>query len=487
MKKNKGVSVALVAVLVLTACSQQAKTKTEPTEEYSSATLTSNVSSEEILGSSGPVEPAKCSVSPAQDMEPLPPYPPVGEDDWVDGDPKAPVTIIEYSEPQCPYCSVFEPNVLAMKKEHPEAVKLVYRHFPLTSIHDKSMLGSQAMEAAGRQNEENFFSMKNLLFDKQAEWSGLTPEKFEEWLVEQSKSLGLNEKQFTEDLKDQAIIDKINDSFESGIKVGVRGTPTVIIQGINYHGARDPDSLWAIVEAIMAAQETYSKDYLANFAQLKIDSPASLQSMIEKYEALRAEYGDDLDKYPLSIAGSPDLFDTIIKFVNLKDRMYDSCPEFTIDRDRQYFATLKTDKGDIIIELFADKAPTAVNSFIFLAKEGWYDNVPFHRVIPGFLAQTGDPSGSGFGIPGYTFGNEISDLLYDKPGVVGMANSGPDTNGSQFFITYDKIPELNGKYTIFGQVIEGFDVLEDLTPRDLSQSGDIPEGDKVLTITIEEK
>ena len=107
-----------------------------------------------------------------------------------------------------------------------------------------------------------------------------------------------------------------------------------------------------------------------------------------------------------------------------------------LTRKKQYIATIHTEKGDIVIQLFPDKAPLAVNSFVFLARQGWFDGVTFHRVIPGFAAQAGDPSGTGKGNPGYFFNNEISDLKFDKPGMVGMANSGPDTNGSQFFITF---------------------------------------------------
>ena len=146
------------------------------------------------------------------------------------------------------------------------------------------------------------------------------------------------------------------------------------------------------------------------------------------------------------------------------------------------------EKGDIQIQLYADKAPLAVNSFVFLARNGWFDGVTFHRVIPGYLAQTGDPSGTGLGGPGYYFKNEISaDLKYDKPGVVGMANSGPDTNGSQFFITYAPAPNLDRGYTIFGQVLKGMDVVESLTSRDPSQNANLPQGDKIINVTIEEK
>jgi cyclophilin family peptidyl-prolyl cis-trans isomerase len=158
----------------------------------------------------------------------------------------------------------------------------------------------------------------------------------------------------------------------------------------------------------------------------------------------------------------------------------------TIDQTKEYVATIETEKGDITIELYAEEAPLAVNSFVFLAQDGWYDNVTFHRVVPGFVAQAGDPSGTGMGGPGYVFDNEVSsDLKFDQPGVLGMANSGPGTNGSQFFITHTSVPNLDGSYTIFGRVISGMDVVESLTPRDPSQSSDLPPGDMILSIKIE--
>ena len=158
-----------------------------------------------------------------------------------------------------------------------------------------------------------------------------------------------------------------------------------------------------------------------------------------------------------------------------------------IDTKKEYTATLKTEKGDIVIQLFPDKAPMAVNSFVFLARKGWFNDVVFHRVLPGFVAQSGDPSGSGFGGPGYYFANEISDLKFDKAGMVAMANAGPDSNGSQFFITYDQTAQLDGQYTIFGQVIEGMDVAEALTARDPSQAGELADGTKILSVEVQEK
>ena len=127
-----------------------------------------------------------------------------------------------------------------------------------------------------------------------------------------------------------------------------------------------------------------------------------------------------------------------------------------------------------------------MNSFVFLAKQGFFDGVTFHRVLEGFMAQGGDPTGTGTGGPGYQFVNEDSDLKFDKAGVVAMANSGRDTNGSQFFITFAPQPRLDGGYTIFGQVISGMDVVNGLTRRDPDQNPTFA-GDAIETVTIEEK
>ncbi|HRJ58100.1 MAG TPA: peptidylprolyl isomerase [Anaerolineales bacterium] len=176
-----------------------------------------------------------------------------------------------------------------------------------------------------------------------------------------------------------------------------------------------------------------------------------------------------------------------IGIIALGQKQFTECPPFDIDVSKQYIARIETAKGEVLVELYPKKAPLAVNSFVFLARQGWYDGVTFHRVIPGFAAQAGDPSGTGRGNPGYFFENEISDLLFNKPGVVGMANSGPDTNGSQFFITYAPAAHLNGSYTIFGQVLSGMEVVEQLTPRDPAQTTGLPPGDMILRVEIEER
>lgn len=166
-------------------------------------------------------------------------------------------------------------------------------------------------------------------------------------------------------------------------------------------------------------------------------------------------------------------------------KQWNTPPAMTIDPQKKYTATLKTDKGDIVLELFADKTPITVNNFAFLAREGFYDGVIFHRVIADFMAQGGDPTGSGRGGPGYRFADEFHpSLKHDKPGILSMANAGPGTNGSQFFITHIPTPWLDGKHSVFGQVIGGMDVLMSIPPRNPMQ----PEypGVKINTVEIAE-
>ncbi len=170
-------------------------------------------------------------------------------------------------------------------------------------------------------------------------------------------------------------------------------------------------------------------------------------------------------------------------------KTYPSAPAMTIDPSKSYFATIKTAKGDIRIQLFPDIAPQTVNSFVFLARDGYFDGVTFHRVIADFVAQTGDPIGDGTGDPGYTIPDEFSDRPFDT-GVVGMANTGEaNSNGSQFFITYSRQASLDGKYTVFGEVVEGMDVVKALTLRTPKPAGQPqpPPGDAITTITIEEQ
>jgi len=313
-------------------------------------------------------------------------------------------------------------------EDNPDDVRIVFRHYPLVGtpenpFHDKAAISHQAAQAAGLQGK--FWDLHDILFEQQAEWAGLTVEQFQEWVLERAEDLKLDVEQFEADMLSPEMAEMAQTAWDDAVASNIPGTPFLLING---------------------------------------------------------------NIYPNSLPMDYNNITSINKLVLLEKRQYTSCPQVTIDTTKQYIATLHTTKGDIEIELFADAAPLAVNSFIFLARDGWFDNVMFHRVLPGFVAQSGDPTGSGFGGPGYAFDNEIvPELKFDKAGLLGMANSGPGSNGSQFFITYGPVTQLDGKYTIFGQVIDGMDVAESLTPRDPSKAAELPEGDYIESVTIEEK
>ncbi len=170
----------------------------------------------------------------------------------------------------------------------------------------------------------------------------------------------------------------------------------------------------------------------------------------------------------------------------MTEKSYTSPPAMGIDPQKNYTATIQTDDGDIILQLFADKTPNTVNNFVFLAREGFYDGVIFHRVIANFMVQGGDPTGTGRGGPGYSFADEFHpELRHDGPGILSMANAGPNTNGSQFFITHVATPHLDGKHSVFGRVTGGLDVLMAIPVRDPAQA-QVP-AVAIKTILIEEK
>jgi cyclophilin family peptidyl-prolyl cis-trans isomerase len=307
-----------------------------------------------------------------------------------------------------------------LQEDYPQDVRIAFRHFPLISIHDKAALSAQASEAAGAQGE--FWAMHDLLFERQAEWTGLSLEDFETWLEDIAAELGLDVDQFTQDLTDQSNAALVQKAWDDGAAAGFPGTPLLMINGRYYGG---PADYWNL--------------------------------------------------------------EAITKMVKLEEQQFTICPPMTIDPTKDYLATIQTEKGDITLELFPDMAPIAVNSFIFLAENGWYDGVTFHRVIPEYIAQGGDPTGTGFGGPGFAFANEVSpDLKFDSAGLLALANSGPDSNGSQFFITLNPLPELDGGYTIFGQVISGMDVVTSLSARNPDQNPNLPPGDVIQGVTIEE-
>jgi len=170
----------------------------------------------------------------------------------------------------------------------------------------------------------------------------------------------------------------------------------------------------------------------------------------------------------------------------MTEKSYSSPPVMGIDPQKSYTATIQTAGGDIVLQLSADKTPNTVNNFVFLAREGFYDGVIFHRVIENFMVQGGDPTGTGRGGPGYSFADEFHpELRHDGPGVLSMANAGPNTNGSQFFITHVATPHLDGKHSVYGRVTGGLDVLMAIPARDPAQAQ--APAVAIKTILIEEK
>lgn len=166
---------------------------------------------------------------------------------------------------------------------------------------------------------------------------------------------------------------------------------------------------------------------------------------------------------------------------------YRQAPAMQIDPNKHYVAVFHTDKGDFQVELFAKQAPITVNNFVFLAREGFYNGTTFHRVIRDFMAQGGDPTGTGTGGPGYKFDDEAGALAlkHEGPGTLSMANAGRNTNGSQFFITFGPTPHLNGKHGVFGRVSSGMDVVKNIRERDPGR--DRQPGDTINSVSISER
>lgn len=351
------------------------------------------------------------------------------ENDWRKGNTVDPaVTVIEYADFQCPGCAGFAPLLDQLVTAFPEDVQIIYRHFPLNSIHPNAQKSAEAAEAAGSQNK--FWEYHGLLFDRQANWSSLDEAEARQFFIDLAAELELDVDQFTAEFDEGTHAEHVSASEQEAMALGLPGTPSTIVNGQ------------------IIAGENLPRDFAA-------------------WEAFVKEE---------------------IKLKELKARQFSAAPEMTINQDARYLAHVEMASGEkFTIELLPKSAPKTVNSFVFLARNGWFDNVTFHRVIPGFVAQTGDPSGTGRGGPGYMLPNEIDrSLSHDEAGVVAMANAGPDTNGSQWYITYGDVSQLDGGYTIFGRVIEGMDVVEAIAPRDPSRNPSAPAGDAMKTITIEE-
>ncbi|QYK51295.1 MAG: peptidylprolyl isomerase [Anaerolineales bacterium] len=354
------------------------------------------------------------------------PFAAISDADWARGPHDAPIVLLVYSDFQCPACAEFAETLNRLQVQYPDDIRLIYRHYPLIGtpeqpLNDKAARAVVAAEAAGQQGM--FWEMYDVLYSQQAEWTNLSAGDFDDWLMQQATTLGIDRTAFAAALESDELAGLAQAAWDQGQAQALGTLPFVITNEGPYGGPIDFDSL-----------------------------------------------------------------DIILRLKLLAERQFNRCPDMQLEPGVSYTATIATERGNIVVELFPEVAPFAVNSFIFLAQQGWFENVTFHRVLPGFVAQAGDPSGTGYGGPGYAFAIETSPgLQFDRAGLLAMANSGPTSNGSQFFITYGPAGHLNGGYSIFGQVIQGMNVVEALTARDPSQALGLPSGDQILNITIEEQ
>ena len=350
-------------------------------------------------------------------------FPPVSESDRVLGVQNAAVTFTVYCDLQSRGCATLLSSLTGWQAEYPDEVRIVYRDFPQIHNPGHELSALAAQAVQAARIQGGDWDLQALLFADQAAWGTLTESAFVTWVADQASMLGMDGAQLQADLRSDALAAQVAASFDEGVEIGIPVTPFLLINDQIYSGVMELASLRQIMQLAM-----------------------------------------------------------------LSERQFTSCPPQVIDLEKEYLAFLETEYGEVVIQFYTQQAPVAVNNFVFLAREGWFDGITFHRVIPDFVAQTGDPSGTGQGAPGYFFADEIDEsLTFDKPGVVAMANLGPNTNGSQFFISYAALPSLNGKHTIFGQVISGIDVLEKLTSRDEPFGDVLPPGDLLLSVRIEER
>lgn len=337
------------------------------------------------------------------------------------------VTIIVYNDFACSGCLTIAQTLDKALELYPDDIRLIYRHFPVLGGNDNGIVAAKAVEAAG--NQGKFWEMHDFFFATQETWIDMDQETFAEYIWEQVNNLGMDIERFDLDVNSDQVSEKIAQHYDEALNFG--GAPPVVL----VNGTTTPMYL------------------------------ETVQDFFVWLDTLMIPYGRHIQR-----------------------QLFNECPPMTIDPDDDYIATLHTEKGDIVLALYPDAAPVTVNNFIFLAEQNYYDDTPFYAVIEGFVAQAGDPSGTGWGTPGFLYGLEISpELSFERPYMLAMANSGPETSNSQFFITFSPLTFLNGQHTIFGEVIDGVDVLKALTIRDPEKDPLLPMSEMILDVTIEKQ
>jgi cyclophilin family peptidyl-prolyl cis-trans isomerase/protein-disulfide isomerase len=350
------------------------------------------------------------------------------------GPEDAPVIVMEFSEVFCGHCRAFNlDNLAGILEDYVATGKVRYVGHAMAFNRAESQEYLAAALCAAEQGR--YFAYEHAVF------TGIGAGAFD--LDAAAKEIDLNVEQFTACKAEGRYVAAAREASIAAFERGVTATPAFFVNGEQVLG-NDPGSIRRLIEQALTGGGTTPTEFTEQGVIPMPENPAD------------------------------------------RNGMYAAPPAMIIDPAKQYIATLETEKGDIVAELYADKVPNTVNNFVFLAREGFYDNTTFHRVIEAFMAQAGDPTGTGRGGPGYRFADEFAATLkHDGPGVLSMANAGPGTNGSQFFITFVETPWLDGRHAVFGKVIEGLDVLESISIRD-PQTATTP-GDLIKTIRITEK
>ncbi len=328
------------------------------------------------------------------------PIPPPKADDWRIGPDGAEFSLLVYSDFQSPAGHRLAGVLAELRAIHLQDLQVIFRPYPLWPIHDKALIAAQAAEAAGAQGQ--FWAMHDLLFGTFAEWIGLSPEEFRQWLEQAAPRLPLDSQAFAQAMQAGTYQDAVLQDFEAAFASGLTSVPTVFLN----------------------------------------QNLVPMQPSLANLEAL-------------------------LRLTHAEAQGLPQGPPALADPTQVYRAVLQTSLGPIEIELDSAAAPQAVGSFIYLAELGWYDGTIFQRVVPGVLAETGDPTHTGLAGPAYRYADEIDgELSFAEAGRVAMQTEGPDSNGANYFINLQPLPELDGTRTIFGRVVSGLEVLQRLPARD---------------------
>jgi cyclophilin family peptidyl-prolyl cis-trans isomerase/protein-disulfide isomerase len=348
--------------------------------------------------------------------------------DYVVGNEEAYVTILMYGDFQCARCARYARDLEILRTRYPDDVKLIWRHLPDTQTHDKASLAFQAAEAAAAQGK--FWDMYALLFANHSEWVNLTLDEFQTKLGEYAVWLGLEVEQFNQEITSGRYLPLIEEYQTQAAELEIVGIPTLLING---EALNDRDDLFGL--------------------------------------------------------------EGVLRLALLERDFLDGPPSMILEAGIDYQAVIETEKGSIRLDLFEADAPITVNNFVFLAEQGWYNDTTFFLVIPNFYAQAGDPSETGRGYAGYRIFDEHNNgRVFDRAGLVAMAHAVGEVNNasSQFFITMAPLPqreaEWDGQFTIFGEVMEGLEVVQSLTARnagDPLRFPNPPDGDQIISISIE--